>query len=113
MSAVSWPAGVNTDAYGVETGYIDNAKKSEYDSGRVMQYQKNTAVKRKYSVSFRMTKSEYKLFDTWYKNTLGGNAGSFTFPSFDLDGTMKEYNMTAPTATGQRYKYVQTEFTEV
>ena len=44
-----------TKLYGVQTGYVDNAVKQQYDSGRVLAWQKNTKIKRKYSVACFVT----------------------------------------------------------
>jgi hypothetical protein len=103
-----------TKLYGVQTGYVDNAVKQQYDSGRVLAWQKNTVVKRKYSVSCFVTKADAALFDEWYTKTLGGNGQSFTAPR--LDGISGEivYRMdNPPTIEGQAYKEITMEWIEV
>lgn len=114
MSAVNWPEGLNNKAFGVTFGYVDNVQTQEYDSGRVVSYAKNTRVLRKYSVSFRWSKEEKKLFDFWYRVTLGGGAGTFMFPSFEDGTTSTEYRISSiPDGSGLKFKEYKMEFTEV
>jgi|SRR5574344_646215 hypothetical protein len=88
--------------YGVQTGYVDNAIKTEYDSGRVIAMQRNSKNKRKYAVSYAATKAQKTIFFNWYENTLGGNAGTFTAPSLRGDGSTQEY-MLAETPTAPEH----------
>lgn len=77
--------------YGVQLGYEDNAKKTQFDSGRVVAVQKNSKNKRKYAVSYAATQAQKHIFFDWYENDLGGNAGTFTAPSLRGDGTTQNY----------------------
>ena len=100
--------------YGVQTGYVDNAIITEFDSGRTVAVQKNSANKRKYAVSYSATKAQETIFFNWYENTLGGNAGTFTAPSLRGDGTTQEYRLEGtPTSEGMNLKNINMQWVEV
>lgn len=100
--------------YGVQTGYVDNAIKTEFDSGRVISVQRNSKNKRRYSVSYCATRAQEVIFFNWYENTLGGNAGTFTAPSLRGDGTTQEYRIEGtPTSSGMNLKEINMEWVEV
>ncbi len=100
--------------YGVQTGYVDNAIKTEFDSGRVISVQRNSKNKRRYSVSYCATRAQETIFFNWYENTLGGNAGTFTAPSLRGDGTTQEYRIEGtPTSSGMNLKEINMEWVEV
>lgn len=87
--------------YGVQTGYVDNAILTEYDSGRVVSVAKDTRNRRRYSVSYAATKTQEQAFFTWYENTLHGNAGTFTAASLRGNGQQQEYRLEGtPTTSG-------------
>lgn len=83
MSIAAWPVSdlPYNKLFGKETGYDDNAITAQYDSGRRVSYQKNTKNRRTYAVSYAATAAQETAFLTWYENTLGGNAGTFTAAS--------------------------------
>ena len=100
--------------YGVQTGYVDNAIKTEFVSGRVISCQRNSKNKRRYSVSYCATRAQEQTFFNWYENTLGGNAGTFTAPSLRSDGTTQEYRIEGtPTSSGMNLKEINMEWVEV
>ena len=110
MTAFPFPS---TKLYGVQTGYVDNAVKQHYDSGRVVAWQRNTVVKRKYAVSCSVTRAQAQIFDEWYTKTLGGNGQPFTAPRLDGAGGTAIYRMdNPPTIEGQAYKEISMEWTE-
>ena len=109
---ISFPFPI-TKIYGVQTGYVDNAIRHEYDSGRVVTWKKNSTVKRKYAVSCFITKAQAAIFDEWYTKTLGGNGQSFTAPRLDGTSGTASYRMdTPPTFEGQAYKEITMEWIE-
>lgn len=94
MSAAQWDtANLPIDRlFSVQTGYVDNAITTEFDSGRVESIQRGTKNRRVYSVSYNATPAQVAIFQNWYENTLGGNAGHFTAPSLrDGGATTQEY----------------------
>lgn len=100
--------------YGVQTGYVDNAIKSEYDSGRVVAIQKNGRNRRRYNVSYAATKTQETAFFNWYENTLGGNAGTFTCASLRDNGQTQEYRIEGtPTSSGQNIREINMQWVEV
>ena len=100
--------------YGVQTGYVDNAITTEFDSGRVLSVQRNSKNKRRYSVSYMATRAQETTFFNWYENTLGGNAGTFTAPSLRGDGTTQTYRIEGtPTSSGMNLKQINMEWVEV
>ena len=103
-----------TKLYGVQTGYVDNAIKQQYDSGRVVAWQKNTKIKRKYAVSCCVTKAQAALFDEWYTKTLGGNGQPFGAQNLEGSGGLTIYRMdNPPSIEGQAYKEISMEWIEV
>ncbi|MCQ2485815.1 MAG: hypothetical protein MJ168_10855 [Clostridia bacterium] len=80
-----------TKLYSVQTGFKDNAITTEFDSGRTVQYQRNTKNKRVYSMKYLATRDQLEKFYNWYENELGGNAGTFFAPSLRNKETMQEY----------------------
>ena len=100
--------------YGVQTGFVDNAIKTEYDSGRVVMIQKNSRNKRRYNVSYAATKTQETAFFNWYENTLGGNAGTFTCTSLRGNNTQQEYRIEGtPTSSGMNIKEINMVWVEV
>lgn len=100
--------------FGVQTGYVDNAITTEFDSGRVVSVQRNSKNKRRYSVTYAATKAQETTFFNWYENTLGGNAGTFTAPSLRGDGSTQEYRIEGtPTSSGMNIKEIQMQWCEV
>lgn len=100
--------------FGVQTGYVDNAITTEFDSGRVVAVQRNSKNKRRYSVSYAATKDQETTFFNWYENTLGGNAGTFTAPSLRDLTTTQEYRIEGtPTSSGLNIKTINMEWVEV
>ena len=100
--------------FGVQTGYVDNAITTEFDSGRVVSCQRNSKNKRRYSVSYAASKDQEQTFFNWYENTLGGNAGTFAAPSLRGDGTTQEYRIEGtPTSSGLNIKTINMEWVEV
>ena len=100
--------------YGLQTSYVDNAITTEYDSGRVVAWQRNTRVMRTYAVACTVTRAQAAVFDEWYTKTLGGNGQPFTAPRLDGSGGDAVYRMdNPPSFTGQAYKEITMEWTEV
>ena len=100
--------------FNVQSGYVDNAIITEYDSGRTVAIQKNSRNRRRYSLSYAATKAQEAQFFSWYENTLGGNAGTFTAPSLRGDGTLQEYRIDGtPTSSGMNIKIINMEWVEV
>lgn len=114
MNAVEWPNTVNKKVYDIEKGYASNAVSIKFDSGREIRHAQNTKCERIYTVNLSLTRQEEKEFDVWYADVLGGDAGTFLFPSLELDGTMQEYRMTQPPQiSGQAYKHIKMEWQQV
>jgi hypothetical protein len=110
--AVSWPSGVNTNAYGMDIGGGDNVTSVEFESGKARTYLKNSAPKRVFSFIIEMedvgAASEYKVFLSWWNNTLLSGALSFYFPDLITHTGLKEYRMTDTySAVGQKHKEVK------
>lgn len=100
--------------YGVQTGFIDNAITTEYDSGRVVSVQRDTRNRRRYSVSYAATKAQELAFFDWYENVLHGNAGTFTAPSLRGNGMLQEYRLEGtPTSSGQGIREINMIWAEV
>lgn len=103
-----------TKLYGLQIGYLDNALKSEYDSGRSVTWQRNTRVRRRYAVSCSITREQARAFDEWYTKTLGGNGMCFSAPSLEGTGKNTVYRMESPPSIeGQAYKEITMEWVEV
>ena len=118
MAAVSWPSGVNTKAYGMDTGYEDNTEIIEMKSGRRVAYLRNSSPRKAFSFSLRMIDqgagSEYRLFLSWYENTALSGSRTFLFPDLITHNGNKEYLFSAtPTARGQKIKEVTISCIEI
>ncbi len=116
--AVSWPEGVNTKAYSMDTGYEDNTEVIQMKSGRRVVYQRNSAPRRMFSFSLRMTDdgagSEYRTFLSWYENTARSGAETFMFPNLITHTGTREYMFNGtPAARGQLYKEVTISVIEI
>lgn len=110
--AVSWPSGVNTDAYGMDTGGGDNVVSVEFESGKARTYLKNSAPKRVFSFIIEMedvgASSEYKTFLSWWNTTLLSGALSFLFPNLITHSGLVEYRMVQTySASGLKSKEVK------
>ena len=113
-----WPYGVSKKIYGVSGAYVENSESTDFDSGKKKTFNKNTAVKRSFTVMLTLqdkgSNSEFKRFDSWYVSTLCGTAESFEFPDITGSGKNKEYRMTEPpTWTGTTKKEITMEWEEV
>lgn len=109
--AVSWPVGVNTDAYGMEATPINNVERIEFESGKARTYLKNSA--QKYTFSFMLSLddsgagSEYRLFVTWWNDTLKSGSLSFYFPDLITHSGNTEYRMVQNySSAGQKRKEI-------
>ncbi len=116
--AVSWPAGVNTKAYGMDTGFEENTEVIEMKSGRRVAYLRNSSPRRTFTFSIRMNDvgagSEYKTFLSWYANTAMSGAVTFLFPNLITHTGNGEYMFNGtPSARGQRYKEVTISCIEI
>lgn len=116
--AISWPSGVNTAAYGMDTGYEDNTEVIEMKSGRRVVYMKNSIPRKTFTFSLRMVddgaSSEYRQFLSWYENTAKSGAENFLFPNLITHSGTKEYQFNGtPTARGQLYKTVTISCIEI
>ena len=116
--AVSWPAAVNTKAYGMDTGYEDNTEVIQMKSGRRVVYLKNSAPRRVFSFSLTMNDqgadSEYKTFLSWYANTAKSGAETFLFPNLITHSGNTEYMFNGtPSARGQKNKEVTISVIEI
>ena len=95
MTVYQWPTGVNKRIYGLKQVYQDNTVRTESDSGIVLAYAKGTWTPRRYEASLHMTKTEFEAFDSWYRNTLRGTAGVFSFPDLSCTGGTACYRFAA------------------
>lgn len=108
---VAWPDGVNTKAYGMNTGYEDNLVKIKFDSGKERTYLKNSSPKKKFSFNLKLEdvgeNSEYKKFLRWFENVCLSGSQSFAFPNLITHNGAAEYKFTdTPSSRGQKYKEV-------
>lgn len=111
--AVAWPAGVNTNAYGMEMDPIPNVERIEFESGKPRTYLKNSAGRKRFAFILSMEDvgpdSEYKAFLQWWDETLLGGALSFLFPDLITHAGLTEYMSSDATfgVSGQRRKDVK------
>ena len=116
--AISWPAAVNTNAYGMDASYEDNTEVIEMKSGRRVVYLKNSAPRRIFTFNLTMNdsgaNSEYKQFLTWYANTARSGSETFKFPDLITHTTLREYMFNGqPSARGQKNKEVTISVIEI
>lgn len=116
--AVSWPAAVNTSAYGMDAGWEENTETIQMKSGRRVVYLKNSAPRKIFSFSLRMedtgANSEYRQFLSWYANTAKSGAETFLFPDLITHTGLREYMFNGtPSARGQKNKEVTISCIEI
>lgn len=109
--AVSWPSGVNQDAYGMDTSGGDNVEYTDFESGKKRTHLLNTTPKKQFSFMLNLNDdgagSEYKLFVAWWEQTLLSGSLSFLFPDLITHSSNTEYLATeAYSVTGQLNKEV-------
>lgn len=114
MSYPNWPTGVNTKAYGMESGWSDNREEVEFKSGRRVYWLKNSEARKTHSVMMTFDDktaisgalTEWQVFQNWFKNTIKSGTVPFYFPDLSNKGTgTRLYYMTeTPTAKGQEKK---------
>lgn len=107
--AVSWPVGVNTDAYGMETDPGNNVIRVEFESGKARTMQRNSVAKKVHSFMLTMeddgADGEYQTFLTWWEEDLLSGTLSFNFPNLITHSGLKEYRPTgAFSVSGQKWK---------
>ena len=117
MDTVAWPETSLpiSKFFGRQTAYADNELYTEYDSGRVMSYQKNTRQLREFTLTYAATKEQAVIFDDWFCNTLGGTAGRFTMTSVaEGESDTVTYRFTAnPSFSGQNLIDIEINIQEV
>ena len=117
MAAANWPEGVNKKAYGQDSSYAENRVELEYKSGRTCYYRKNSTERQDHTVNMGFddarpvsgTKTEFRLFLSWFENTIKGGTVPFYFPDVTVrDGHTERlyYMKETPTWSGQRRKEV-------
>lgn len=93
--AVSWPVGVNTDAYSMDKEPNDNVETIRFESGKLRTYLKNSVGKKQFSflLSFDDTTvgGEYDLFVAWWDEVLLSGSLSFYFPDLRKRDQLTEY----------------------
>lgn len=106
--AVSWPVGVNTDAYGMDTSPIENVERIQFESGKERTYLKNSVGRKAHSFMLSMRDdgagSEYRTFVAWYDSTLLSGALTFMFPDLVIHTGLREYALIEYSASGQLRK---------
>lgn len=117
MDTVEWPEDTLPAAkfYAMSVGYADNEIATEYDSGRVASWQKNTRQLRELSLTYSATQTQAAAFDTWFRETLGGTAGRFTMAGLHPnDSEDVTYRFTSPPSySGQNLVDIEINLQEV
>lgn len=94
--AVSWPAGVNTDAYGMDKEPNDNVEMIRFESGKPRTYLKNSVGKKQFSFMLSFDDSvvggEYDLFVEWWDEVLLSGSLTFYFPDLRKRDQLTEYH---------------------
>lgn len=127
MEVKDWPEGVNTDVYGMGSGWVDNRVEVKYKSGRKIYYRKNSVELKTHAAMMKFDDSniiartdsgtgltEWNLFTRWFESTIMGGTLPFRFPDLSNKGvgTKVYYLRELPEGKGQRTKEVSLSFEE-
>lgn len=113
MKTVDWPAEVNTKFYSKKDTPDDNAVITEFASGRRAVVLKNTRWQEKFTACLALRKGEEaNAFWKWYKDALGGMAGTFTCDALGA-GKAWRFTKTPEDGGGIPYREFSLEIEEV
>jgi len=116
----TWSNKVNDNFYGADSTYKDNIEQITFNSGRVIQYLKNSSPKKSISVMLSVNdvnlnsgKTEFEWFLDWFENTLLSGAETLTHTDLVTGSGNKTYHLIgSPSWTGQAIKEISLSFEE-
>lgn len=113
MIQSQWPTTVNNRFFAYNEKPKDNVVLSEYISGRVVGYQRNTKKLKTIKCSIKLRiKDELPLFWTWFNDTLGQTAGAFSCAALG-NGLYRFTAIPEPANTDLKYRVLTLELEEV
>lgn len=93
---IAWPTGVNQTIINETTGgLVDGMIKDTMRSGKSKRRMTSSSIPDSFNVVMMMSKSEWDIFEAWFKTSLRRGALTFAFPSLTGTGTV-EYYTSAP-----------------
>lgn len=113
MIFTNWKSGVNTKFYALSRQPKANTELTEYSSGRVVAWQKNT--KKQFAISCSLmlrVEDELPLFWSWFNDELGQTAGAFKCEALG-DKYYRFTSVPSPSDTDTVYRVLNLEIEEV
>lgn len=110
---IQWHSQINNKAFGVEWSPTDNVERTEMENGKIKTRRINTESKKQFAFNLYLTKSEYYLFEEWWRTSLKDGSLSFEFPCLDgRSGTAEYIPIEQYTASGQNGKEINMRVVE-
>jgi hypothetical protein len=118
--AQAWNSHVNTKFYGADSTYNDNVERITYQSGRTVEYLKNSTPVKTHTLMLRADDSvqaggrtEFQWFLYWYENVILSGSLSFYLPDVVTHTGTREYKLASPPSwKGQKTKEVSLKLEE-
>lgn len=111
MTISNWPETVNTRFFGYQKKPKENAIVSEFVSGRVSGYKKNSFLQFIHSCSLLLTKEETAEFWEWFEE-MGTTTGAFTCTALG-SGYFRFVSIPSPQDTDQMYTTLDMEIEDI
>ena len=112
MTIVQAPSNIPSNFFSGNDQPKANTETTTFLSGRQVSWQINTKKLMTYKVKLRLTKAKLALFWTWFNDTLGQNANSFTCSALG-SGTYRFVSVPQPEDTDQTKRTLAMEIEEV
>lgn len=118
--AISWPANVNNEFYGLDGQAVENREQVKFKSGRVLYRKINSVGKKTHAVKLHLNDStktdgytEFERFLNWYEGDNGSGTAAVELTDLEAKTGTKEYYVLLTNWDGQRYKTLNLTIEEV
>lgn len=112
MLQSTWPNGCNTKFFAFNSKPKDNVQLTEFISGRVVGYRKNTKAQMQIKCQVRFSKNELATFWSWFNDTIGQTSGAWLCSALGT-GYYRFISVPEPQDTEQKYRILSLEIEEV
>lgn len=111
MTITTWPETVNTRFFAYNKQLKENVVVSEFVSGRVSGYKKNSRPQFTYNCSLMMTKEEEADFWAWFE-AMGTTLGAFSCSALGV-GYFRFVSVPTPQDTDQTHTTLEMEIEDL
>lgn len=113
MILSEYPSNINSRFYAFNDKPRDNVELTEFISGRIVGYQRNTKKQMEFNCKIKLSvKKELPLFWTWFNDVLGQTAGAFTCSAIG-SGTYRFTAVPEPEDTDLQYRVLNLSIQEL